>query len=243
MKSTNIETVNVPLVLLECLKRTNGIILFAGNRYSGFEKTFKVISENLKQIKTQSLGTIVLKDNIGYKDLFWNPISYDDLILKPLSETTKNSDCFIFENISKKEEFEAALEMAEDGRLVFVHISTSTISSALHRIFSLFLVQQREHLLWRFLNESFLFYSQVEIEEETKNPVLAGEIVLMTPELKKIILEKGIDQLEEKMRNSSEDSGVVTLNHSLLQLLIRRKISVQKAFEISKDPGDLDLLL
>lgn len=237
------EPFNIPPVLLESLKRSHGIVLFCGNRNSGYEKTFIVISDKIKSLYPSSVGTIVLKDNANYKDPFWNSISYDDLILRPLNEKSRNSDFFIFENIAKPIEFEAALEIAEDGRYVFMHCSCLSISSALHRVFGFYQGTQKKHYLYRFLNEAFLFYSQVEILDESHHSNMAGEIVLLTSELKKTLLEKGIFSFEENLKLLNQEAGVVTLNQSILQLIIRRKISIQKGFEASRDPSELDLLL
>lgn len=235
--------VNVPPVLIENLNRDHGIVLFAGNRNSGIEKTFKVIADKIKNQKAGSLGTIVLKDKSEYTDKFWHAITYDDLILRPLSEESKKSDYFIFENISKPIEFEAALEIAEDGRFVFMHFSCLGVLNALHRLFGFYNQPQQQHMMWRFLDEAFLFYSQVEVPGEIEGLHLAGEIVLLNPDLKKLLLMSDIQSFSQKIKDLNEESGVVTLNQSILQLLIRRKISIKKAFEITRDPNDLDILL
>lgn len=235
--------INVPPILIENLQREHGIVLFSGNRNSGIEKTFKVIADKIQRQNSHSSGTIVLKDNSEFSDKFWQAITYDDLILKPLNEASKNSDYFIFENISKPVEFEAALEIAEDGRFVFMHFSCVGVINALHRIFGFYQPPQREHVLWRFLDEAFLFYSQVEVLGDVEGSHLAGEIVLLSPELKKTLFSIDIQSFSQKVKELNEDSGVVTLNQSLLQLLIRRKISIKKAFETTRDPMDLDLLL
>lgn len=235
--------INVPPVLIENLQREHGIVLFAGNRNSGIEKTFRVIADKIQSQNKNSSGTIVLKDSSEYSDKFWQAITYDDLILRPLSEKSKNSDYFIFENISKPVEFEAALEIAEDGRFVFMHFSCLGVMNALHRIFGFYQQPQKDHVLWRFLDEAFLFYSQVEVHGETDGNHLAGEIVLLSPELKKELQTTNIQSFSQKIKDLNEESGVVTLNQSLLQLLIRRKISIKKAFETTRDPIDLDILL
>lgn len=241
--SKNIENISVPPILMDNLNRSHGVILFSGNRYSGYEKTFKVISDKIKNEQLGSMGTIVLKDKTDYQDSFWKPITYDDLILRPLDENTKKSDYFIFENISKPIEFEAALEIAEDGRFIFMHFSCTGVMNGLHRLFSFYQNEQRKHYLWRLLDETFLFYSQIEIQGENNLSQLAGEIILLNQDLKKIVIEGGIHLFEERIKQLNEDSGIVTLNQSLLQLLIRRKISLKKAFEVTRDPNDLDALL
>ncbi|MGE5085298.1 MAG: hypothetical protein ACM3MG_03295 [Bacillota bacterium] len=43
--------------------------------------------------------------------------------------------------------------------------------------------------------------------------------------------------------NAPENSGILTLNQSLLQHLIRRRIDLKTAFETSREPDHLDQLL
>ena len=161
-----------------------------------------------------------------------------------MDQRTKDSEYFIFENISKSIELESAIELAEDGRFILMHFSCKSISSSLHRLFGFYNEFQRIHYLCRFLDSCFLMYSQMEIFSEGQSSAsYAGEIVLLNQELKKILLNEGVFSFEGQLKQLDSEIGVVTLNQSLIQLLIRRKISFKTAFELSNDPEELDILL
>lgn len=230
----------MPEVMRENLARRQGLLLVNGNRFSGVEKFF--LSAIKKFDSEKRTGTVFLRETVKSPFKHWSYKTIDDFVSSG-TVLVKDSEILIFENISKAFEVEAAIECAEEGRLVIMHFSNQSLVSSLHKILSLFPDVRAQHMLWRLLDLLSLSYSQYEIEGENNEMVFAGEIIPLSPEIKKEIYGKGIDSFEDKLRNIDDENGVVTFNQSLLQLLIRRKISLQKAFEFSKDPQDLDSLL
>ena len=230
----------MPEVMRENLARRQGLLLVNGNRFSGIEKFFL---SAIKQFDSEKRsGTVFLRDTVKLPFKHWSYKTIDDLVSSG-SVMVKDSEVLIFENISKSFEVEAAIECAEEGRLVIMHFCNQSLVSTIHKVLSLFPDARAQHMFWRMLDLLSLSYSQYEIEGENNETVFAGEIIPLSPELKKEIYTKGVDSFEERLRNIDDENGVVTFNQSLLQLLIRRKISLQKAFEFSKDPQDLDSLL
>lgn len=230
----------MPEVMRENLARRQGLLLVNGNRFSGIEKFFL---SAIKQFDSEKRsGTVFLRDTVKSPFKHWTYKTIDDLVSSG-SAIVKDSEVLIFENISKSFEVEAAIECAEEGRLVIMHFCNQSLVSSIHKVLSLFPDARAQHTLWRMLDLLSLSYSQYEIEGENSEIVFAGEIIPLSPELKKEIYSKGVDSFEERLRSIDDENGVVTFNQSLLQLLIRRKISLQKAFEFSKDPQDLDSLL
>lgn len=230
----------MPEVMRENLARRQGLLLVNGNRFSGIEKFFL---SAIKQFESEKRsGTVFLRDTVKSPFKHWTYKTIDDLVSAG-TILVKDSEVLIFENISKSFEVEAAIECAEEGRLVIMHFCNQSLVSSLHKVLSLFPGGRAQHTLWRMLDLLSLSYSQCEIEGENNETVFAGEIIPLNPELKKEIYSKGVDFFEERLRTIEDENGVVTFNQSLLQLLIRRKISLQKAFEFSKDPQDFDSLL
>lgn len=230
----------IPDVMRESLTRRQGLLVVNGNRFSGIEKFFL---SAIKQFDSEKrVGTVFLRDSVKSPFKYWNYKNIDDLVTTGLS-LVKDSEVLIFENISKAHEIELALECAEDGRLVIMHFCNQSLVSTIHKVLSMFSDSRAQHTLWRILDLMTLSYSQYEIEGENNETVFAGEMIPLNPELKREIYSKGVDAFEERLRTLDDENGVVTFNQSLLQLLIRRKISLQRAFEFSKDPQDLDSLL
>lgn len=224
----------------ENLVRRQGLLLVNGNRLSGVEKLFL---SAIKQFdREKRTGTVFLRETVKSPFKYWNYRNVDDMTDSGMA-LIKDSEVVIFENISKSHEVELAVECAEDGRLVIMHFCNQSLVSSIHKILSLFSDDRSRHILWRILDMMTLSYSQFEIEGENNETVFAGEMIPLSPEIKREIYLKGVDAFEERLRSIDQENGIVTLNQSLLQLLIRRKISLQKAFELSKDPQDLDSLL
>lgn len=224
----------------ENLARRHGLLLVNGNRFSGIEKFFLAA---IKQFDSEKrTGSVILRESVKSPFKYWDYKHADSLNENGLT-FVKNSDVLIFENLAKAYEVEMALECAEEGRLVIMHFCNQSLVSTIHKVLSLFSDTRAQHILWRILDLLTLSYSQYEIDGENKETVFAGEIIPFSPELKREIYLKGIDLFEERLRVIDDENGIVTFNQSLLQLLIRRKISLQRAFEFSKDPQDLDSLL
>lgn len=230
----------MPDVLRENLARRQGLLLVNGNRFSGIEKFFL---SAIKQFESEKrTGMVFLRETVKSPFKYWSYKTIEELDNSGFN-LVKDTEVLIFENMSKPFELEMALECAEEGRLVIMHFCSQSLVSAIHKILSLFPDSRSQHILWRMLDQLAMSYSQYEIEGENNEIVFAGEIIPFSPEIKKEIYTKGVDSFEERLRTIDFDTGIVTLNQSLLQLLIRRKVSLKRAFEYSKDPQDLDSLL
>ena len=63
---------------------------------------------------------------------------------------------------------------------------------------------------------------------------------MASPEVKNLLLEESLQDFEKFFKASEENSGVLNLNQSLMQLLLRRKIEISKALQITRDTVELD---
>jgi twitching motility protein PilT len=73
--------------------------------------------------------------------------------------------------------------------------------------------------------------------------VPALELLLVTQKLRAPLREGRWTILQEEMRATGDKTGMRTLNQSLLQLLLRRRIEMRAAFAESSDPDEFDQLL
>ncbi len=250
----------LPQALLENSSRRSGLICVAGDRYSQIDRT---LIELTKSINEQNFdvspnhgprkGAMILRQapqsfQIGSPFLL---VQYEEinqpLVLKNLLEC----QVLIFEKLMDFDELEWALQLAEEGRMVIVHMATNSILSLLHRVYSLWPGGQKEHWHWRFTDSLQLLFNQIFIEKravgtdqiETHEASWAYEMALASPLVKKWLKEGNLSSFEVELRQGAEKSGLLSLNQSLLQLLIRRKIDVSTAFASSRDPEDLDSML
>lgn len=77
--------------------------------------------------------------------------------------------------------------------------------------------------------------------EQVVQPVT--EVILGTLEVRSALSAGQAQGLVEVQAQSTDKSGMRTLNQALVQLLLKRRLELRVAFEISRDPADLDQLL
>ncbi len=242
-KDNSVTEIPVPQVLGEACLRSQGIVLIVGNRNSTIEKTLESLQKKWNEIH-KSASLLVSRDGLSVLSKSgFQVCAYESLLEPRQRNAVKESSVAVFENIQFEDELSNATNLYEDGRLILLHVSAPSLVSALHRLFGLALQTKNLHLLWRLIDGLTLMFSQTRIINGQNESLLAHEIVLASSEVKKCLWAGELNDFEELMKNAGENSGILTLNQSLLQLLIRRRIEIKTAFEVSRDPVDLDHLL
>lgn len=210
---------NYPPILEETMARTQGLILLAGLRQSGVEETARLLLK-----KAQGRSMKVLSD--------------------PGTTAPDSADILWLEGDFDSERLNRAVSWSEEGRLVLITQKSPSAITALRRFLSLDFGTGRRHLVWRLCDQILLMAGQMKINGITAGETLeAFEILLMTPSLREALQEENFLLIEEYLKAGDETSGTVSFNQSLLQLLLRRKIDIKTAFEVSRDPVSLDQIL
>lgn len=143
-----------------------------------------------------------------------------------------------------KNTLDEVLERSEGGELVFWVIHAPTPLFALRRVLSKSYGEGRRHLLWRFAEQLIVASGQVRLPSlGSEDNVDAYEILLMTPVLRQALAEEDMEVFDASLRKTEEGLGILSLNQSLLQLLLRRNIDIKAAFEATRDPVHLDQIL
>lgn len=149
-----------------------------------------------------------------------------------------------YEFVRSDKSLDYVLGKVESGKLVYWIFDVPSILHALHLIEQMMGGPSVKNYAWRFADALNMMLSQVEVH--SINPgemVLLHEILLATPWVRKTLEEMDIKNIEDSLRSSTEDSGMTSMNHCLMQNLVRRKIDVRTAFETTRDPVHLDQIL
>ena len=138
---------------------------------------------------------------------------------------------------------EAALTTAETGHLVFATLHTNSAVQSINRMVSVFPPEQQERIriVMSFTLQGIL--SQRLLPSLQGGRVAAIEFLIMTPSIRNLIRENKLHQVQGMMQVGQEKTGMITMNQSLLNLLIRRRIDIKTAFAASPEPEQLDQML
>ena len=73
--------------------------------------------------------------------------------------------------------------------------------------------------------------------------VVATEFLQVNSAIRNLIREDKVHQIYSIMQLNKEKLGMMTMNQSLMNLVLKRKVDIKEAFMFSPDPGELDSLL
>ncbi|WP_374079478.1 twitching motility protein PilT [Bdellovibrio bacteriovorus] len=152
-------------------------------------------------------------------------------------------DMVVFDGYGDEGSFEEALALAERGTFVIYSMKAPSVTNALRRCLSVLGDKYGEHGAPRLAEVLSLASGQYPVAGLSGEKIFAHEVLLMKPQVRSLIEDEDVKSLENLMTNSPENSGLLTLNQSLLQHLIRRRVDLKTAFEVSRDPDNLDQLL
>lgn len=153
------------------------------------------------------------------------------------------ADVVVFSGLQDEKDFLQALHLAEQGVFVIYSMSSPTIGNALRRLISALIPKSAHHGAIRLSEILSVVMAQYALPGLNGESAYAHEVLLMKPQVRTLLEKQDVRGIEELLASSSENSGMISLNQSLLQHLIRRRIDLKTAFETSHDPDALDQLL
>lgn len=148
----------------------------------------------------------------------------------------------VYEGDSGEQSFAEAVSLAEQGVFVIYSMKAPSVGNALRRCL-IALGVTGIHGASRFAEVLAMVAGQYPFMGLSGDKLFAHEVLLMKPQIRKMLQQQDINSIEEALNTSPENTGILSLNQSLLQHLIRRRIDLKTSFEVSRDPDALDSLL
>jgi len=244
------EQLHLPKMLSNICEFSHGLVLLCGITGSGKSTT---IASMLQRINEQRACHIVtIEDPIEY--LFTDAkaiinqrevgIDVPDFPTALRALVRENPDVVLIGEMRDKETFEAALQAAETGHLVFGTIHASSASQAFGRIYDLFTTEERgaiRHML-AFHLQAFVYQKLLPSLREDVQRVPAVEVLLQSPPTRKFILDEREHELDEVIKQHRED-GMQTFTDSLVDLVNRELIHPKVAQGNSSSPEEVKMRL
>lgn len=239
----------LPSVVGDLTSKKSGLILIVGTNGSGRTTT---VASLLDKINQESEGHILtIEDPIEFVHSHKGCIVSQREIGTDISNLTtamaeishQNPDCVDLGELTTLEKLNGALQMAESGKLVFATYHAPSVVQALGRLISMF-PEDRQSRVRDVLSASLqgVVVQELVMGSESMQ-VLACEVMIPNPTIRNLIFENKIQQIHSQMQMGQTQTGMMTMNQSLMSLLQRRKVTMKVAFEASPDPEELDAML
>ena len=135
-----------------------------------------------------------------------------------------------------------AVTAAETGHLVLSTLHTNNASQTIDRIIDSFPGDQQDQIRAQLSASLLGIFSQRLIPRITGGLIPAYELLLNNNAVSNLIREKRTHEIDVVIETGME-SGMVSLNHSLIELVRAGEISIENAYQFSLNPKGLERML
>jgi twitching motility protein PilT len=140
------------------------------------------------------------------------------------------------------ETMSTAITAAETGHLVFATLHTNSAAQTIHRIVDNFNGDQQSQIRAQLASSLIAIVSQRLVPSTDGKVVPACEIMLNTSAIANLIRDNKIYEIPLVIETSSE-SGMVSLNRSLAELVRKGLVTIENASKFSNNPRELRKLI
>ncbi len=245
----DIEDLGLPKIIHEFVNYATGMVLVTGPTGCGKSTTIAGLVDKIN--KNRRGHIITLEDPIEFvhphkscivnqREIGVDTVSYRSALKHVLRQ---DPDICVMGELRDHETIEAALTICETGHLVFASLHTNSAISTITRLVNVFPSEQQDRVRTQLSLVLNAVVTQRLIPATKGGLVPALEILILNPSVRNLIREGKMHQVYGMMQVGQERSGMITLNQSLMQLIMKRTIEVRTAFSFSNDPEELDKML
>ena len=245
----DVEYLGLPKAIHELVQYPSGLVVVTGPTGSGKSTT---IASMVDKINCDLRGHIItLEDPIEFihqhkncivnqREIGTDSASFRIALRQVLRQ---DPDVVVLGELRDLETIEAALTVAETGHLVIATLHTNSAIQTISRIVSVFPSEQQDRIRVQLSFVLKAIIAQRLLPGVKGGMVPALELLILNPNIQNLIRENKMHQVYGMMQVGQDKSGMITLNQSLLKLILKRKVDLATAFANSTDPEELDKLL
>jgi twitching motility protein PilT len=224
----------------------DGLIIFAGVTGSGKSTSIAAMLDYIAE--REPLHILTIEDPIEFT--FTDKKAYINqreigLDVKDWNKALKDAvredpDVMLVGELRDVDTFEAAINAAETGHLVFGTIHASTAPSTINRILDLFPAGKHNAVRKGLANNLRAIIAQKLLKGLKKGRVPTNEIMIVNPTVKKLISEGEDLKLHDAIKMFYNE-GMVDFTENLRQLVERGDVDKATALEFAPDPEKLKM--
>lgn len=242
------EQLGLPPIIHQFSQLMQGFVLVTGPTGSGKSTTLASVINEINH--TRELKIVTIEDPIEfiYKPdksiITQREIGYDTKSFSAALESSfrQDIDVILLGEMRDLDTMKVAVTAAETGHLVFSTLHTNSASQSIDRIIDTFPTYQQGQVRSQISNSLQAIVSQRLIPTIKGDLTPALEILMINNAVKSLIRENRIYQLDTVIETHRKE-GMISMNASLFDLIVRGIVSYDTALLYSTDPVNLRNML
>ena len=242
------EDLGIPKQVADLAYLPHGLVLITGPTGSGKSTTLAAILDRIN--RERKLHILTVEDPIEYLHKHNNCLinqrevrADTDSFAQALKYALRQDpDVVMIGEMRDLETMESALTISETGHLAFATLHTGSAIESIKRIIDVFPKEKQEQVRIQLSFVTQAVVSQQLIPRIGGGRVLATEVMVCTPAVRAMIRDDKIHQIYSLIQ-AGQKYGMRTMNQSLMELHLARKISIEDALTRSTNPQELKEML
>jgi len=235
----------IPDQIMDFSDLKKGLVLVTGPAGSGKSTTLACMIDHINSNRQSHI--ITLEDPLEYLHMHKESIvSQREVVTDTESYLTalraslrQSPDVILLGEMRDQETMSVAMTAAETGHLILSTLHTIGAANTIDRIIDAFPPGQQHQITVQLSMVLKAVVSQQLIPAKDGTIVPAFEIMTLTPAIRNLIRESKVHQIDG-MISTSRNEGMITMDASLLELVLSGKVEEKTALEFAKDPEMLE---
>lgn len=247
-KIRTVKELNLPLIIEDFTKHSQGFVLITGPTGHGKSTTLAALVEKINQ--ERSCHIVTIEDPIEYvhthkkaiiaqREIHTDTHSFARALRSVLRE---DPDVVLIGEMRDLETIAAALTIAETGHLVFATLHTNTAAQTVDRIVDVFPPHQQPQVRVQLSQILLGIVSQRLLPKIGGGRIVATEVLFTNPAVRNLIRENKSYQITNVIQTGKEEK-MISLDKTLAKLVQEGRITLDEAEMYALDPKLLRGLL
>jgi twitching motility protein PilT len=244
-KVKSLEELNLPPIIAELARKKQGFFLVVGPVGQGKSTTLSAMVNLINN--EQARHIITIEDPIEYvftpnKSIINQRevgIDTKDFHTALKSVFREDVNVIMVGEMRTPETISTAVTAAETGHLVLSTLHTNNASQTIDRIIDSFPGNQQDQIRMELASSLLGIFSQRLVPRITGGLIPAYELLLNNDAVSNLIREKRTKEIDVIIETGMK-SGMIDLNHSLIELVRAGEITIENAYQFSLNPKGLE---
>ncbi|MEM6551621.1 MAG: type IV pilus twitching motility protein PilT [Planctomycetota bacterium] len=243
-KLLDIETIGLPSIVKDLIRRPRGLFLVTGPTGSGKTTTLASMINFINMTLDRHIITIEdpveyyhkhKKSIVNQREVGVDVPSFSEALRRALRQ---DPDCILVGEMRDLETIEAAVEAAETGHLVFGTLHTTGAAGTINRLVDAFPVTQQAQIRVQLSVSLMAVLSQQLLKRKPKGMTAAYEFMVVTPAIANLIRDNKSFRIDSAIQTGKK-FGMQLLDDHLWSLYESDTIHVEDMIDRAKSPDVL----